>query len=295
MASQTRELNIQLQEISENRFRERCFGHDQQRRFDFIEKELINIFEEEEKQPNPVFLFIKKGTPQKAAYFLSGLASTKASIGIAGESASGKSTIAIDIIEELQAFADKFHLDNMITRLNTDDYYYDRSKEVKKAGGMANFAKNYDFDTPDAIELDLMNKHIEQLSRGVATWLPKYDMSGTTIRKDKHTYATPGKIIIAEGLYTLSPKVKNAFNFRIYVDVSQKVQKERWYQRAQERGLGDAADKIYQNALAKAQVHVKPTAQWADIILNGEAQRERYKNFTKKILYIAQECMALSY
>ncbi len=293
MAAQTQELNIQRLGQLENAFDvipER-FGYSEQRRFDFVEKELINIFEEEEKQKKPVFLFIKKGTIQKIAYHICNLSDTKPSIGIAGESASGKSTIAIDIINEIQNFADEHGIDNMITRLNTDDYYYDRSKEVKKAGGMANFAKNYDFDVPEAIELDLMNKHIEQLSRGIPTWLPKYDMSGTTIRIDKHTYAHPGKIIIAEGLFTLTPKIKNAFNFRIYVDVSQDVQKMRWYKRAEERGLGNAADKIYQNACDKARIYVKPTVQYSDIVLNGEADRERYKIFTRKILSVVEDSM----
>jgi uridine kinase len=184
----------------------------------------------------------------------------------------------------------------MLTRINTDDYYYDRSEEVKKAGGMANFAKNYDFDVPEAFELGLLNNHIELLSRGQSIWLPKYDMSGTAKREDRHSYAVPGKIIVAEGLYTLSPRVKNAFNFKIYVDVTQEVQKSRWYKRAEERGLGAAADKIYQNALDKAQIHVKPTSQHADIVLNGEANRERYKSFTRKILDVAEaNCLSLTY
>lgn len=66
------------------------------------------------------------------ALFLSGSITRACSIGIAGETASGKSTIAYDIINTIQSFADEYCIENVITRLNTDDYYYDRSDMVKK-------------------------------------------------------------------------------------------------------------------------------------------------------------------
>ena len=47
-----------------------------------------------------------------------------ASIGIAGETASGKSTITLDIIDTIELFANVFNLGRVITRVNTDDYYY---------------------------------------------------------------------------------------------------------------------------------------------------------------------------
>ena len=49
------------------------------------------------------------------------------SIGIVGESASGKSTITEDFIKVLSKHWS-------VTRINTDDYYYDNSEAVKKAG-----------------------------------------------------------------------------------------------------------------------------------------------------------------
>ena len=58
----------------------------------------------------------------------------------------------------------------------------------------------------------------------------------------------PSKIIISEGLFTLTEKVKDAFNFKIYVDIDEKIKKERFYVRAKERDLGDSADFIYKNA-----------------------------------------------
>ena len=184
-----------------------------------IEVQLFNIFEEEIHSKEPVILKYKSQAIHKLAEFLTGSIKRSASVGIAGETASGKSTITLDIIDTIELFADAYNTGKIITRVNTDDYYYDRSEEVKKAGGMAEFAKHYDFDVPEALELDLMYSHIQSLLAGKSVMLPKYDMSGTTIRYDNYRLANPSKIIISEGLFTLTEKIKDAFDFKIYVDI----------------------------------------------------------------------------
>ena len=254
-----------------------------------IELQLLKIFEDELNSDNPVLLDYKPSAVRKIARFLTGEISRSASVGVAGETASGKSTITLDIIETIELFANVFGLGRVITRVNTDDYYYDRSEEVKKAGGMAEFAKNYDFDVPEALELDLMCKHIQELLSGKSVMLPKYDMSGTTIRYDNHTLARPSKIIISEGLFTLTEKIKGAFDFKVYVDIDSEIQKERFFIRANERGLGSSAQSIYDNASNKAQIYIRPCRQDADIVLSGEAQRAGYKIFLNKILSVVEQ------
>lgn len=254
-----------------------------------IEKKLTKIFQEEIESSDSIFHKVSKQTIHKMALFLSGCTKCSCAIGIAGETASGKSTIAYDIINTLEAFAEEYCLKNLITRINTDDYYYDRSDMVKKAGSFAEFAKHYDLDVPEALELELMKKHIKALQNGETVYLPKYDMSGTAKREDNVTKTEPAKIIISEGLFTLTDKVIDAFDFKIYVDVSCNVQKERFYRRAAERDLGSSADDVYLNAASKAKIHIHPTKEKADIILSGEADREAYKRFIKKVLSLVKE------
>ncbi len=254
-----------------------------------VEIRLKKIFEEEMKSEGSILLNYRPQIISKLAQFLTGHVSRSASIGIAGETASGKSTITLDIIDTIKSFATEFELENVITRVNTDDYYYDRSEMVKAAGSFAEFAKHYDLDVPQALELELMSEHIKQLLSGKSVYLPKYDMSGTAIRYDNHTLAQPSKIIISEGLFTLTEKIKDAFDFKIYVDVRHHVQKERFYIRAQERDLGDGADSVYKNASEKAEIYIRPCKQQADIVLSGEAVRARYKSFLNKIISIVQE------
>lgn len=253
------------------------------------EERLEKIFEEELKSEGSILISYKPSVISKLAKYLSGNITRPASIGIAGETASGKSTITLDIIETIISFATEFEIENAITRVNTDDYYYDRSEMVKAAGSFAEFAKNYDLDVPQALELELMSVHIKELLNGKSVFLPKYDMSGTAKRFDNHTLANPSKIIISEGLFTLTDKIKDAFDFKIYVDVDSKVQKERFFVRAAERDLGESAKGIYKNASNKAEIYIRPCKQDADIIMSGEAVRARYKAFLNKLISIVQQ------
>ena len=257
--------------------------------FEKIEHYLEFIFEKEMKEKDSILISYSPFVLKKIAAYLSGRINMPASIGIAGETASGKSTITKDLIDTIESFATEFNIEDAITRVNTDDYYYDRSEMVKAAGSFSEFAKNYDLDVPQALELELMSKHIMELLSGKETYLPKYDMSGTAIRHDNYTLAKPSKIIISEGLFTLTEKVKDAFNFKIYVDIDEDIKKERFYIRAKERGLGDSADFIYKNANEKAAIHIRPCKEHADIVLSGSADRIKYKNFLNKIIEIIHE------
>ncbi len=254
-----------------------------------IEDQLNKIFEDELNAQGSILVSYKPEIISKLAKFLSGHVTRSASIGIAGETASGKSTITLDIIDTIKSFATEFEIEDAITRVNTDDYYYDRSEMVKAAGSFAEFAKNYDLDVPQALELELMSKHIKELLSGNSVYLPKYDMSGTAKRYDNYTLANPSKIVISEGLFTLTDKIKDAFDFKIYVDVRREVQKDRFYIRAAERDLGASADGIYKNASQKAEIYIRPCKNEADIVLSGEAVRARYKAFLNKLISIVQQ------
>lgn len=257
-------------------------------RFQKLEKSLNDLFLKELNSSDSIFINIKPHVVKKAAMFLSGIAFRAAAIGVCGETASGKSTVVKDSMEIIQNFCHKFLLKNPVTRINTDDYYHDRSKEIEKAGSFAEFAKTYDFDIPDAIELSLMKKHIQMLLNHREVYLPKYDMSGTGKRFENHTLAIPSSIIIAEGIYAIHEEIADIFDFKVYVDINKSVQKERFFERAQQRGLGFSADRIFKNAAEKAKIYVHPCAENADIILNGQTSREKYKIFISSMLSILE-------
>ena len=186
-----------INKVKEEQKSNRFFVSEPNQKLSQIEIRLKNIFENELKSHDSVLVSYKPEVIKRLTNYISGKITRPASIGIAGETASGKSTITLDIIDTINAFADKEKLENVITRVNTDDYYYDRSDMVKAAGSFAQFAKHYDLDIPDALELELMHAHIKELLSGKEVYLPKYDMSGTAIRYDNHTLAKPSKVIIS--------------------------------------------------------------------------------------------------
>ena len=255
----------------------------------YLKDSLYKLFKGELSSPDSIFIKVNDNVINKIVSFVSGEIKRSCSVGIAGETASGKSTVAFDVINKIEEFTEANNLPDIITRINIDDYYYDRSDMVKKAGSFAEFAKHYDLDIPEALELELMKEHMSRLMNGEDVYLPKYDMSGTAKRYDNYTLVKPSKIIISEGLFALTEKIVDAFDFKIYVDVSTHVQKERFYIRAAERDLGDSTDEVYKNASIKAQIYVHPTMNKADIILSGEAQRENYKKFIDKLISIICE------
>lgn len=259
----------------------------------YIKDRLHNLFNEEINSPNSIFIKVNDNVVSKIAAFVSGDIKRSCTVGMAGETASGKSTVAFDVINKIQDYAEENNLSNVITRINIDDYYYDRSEMVKQAGSFAEFAKHYDLDIPEALELELMREHLSRLMKGEDVYLPKYDMSGTAKRYDNFTLVQPSRIIISEGLFALTEKIVDAFDFKIYVDVSAHVQKERFYIRAAERDLGDSTDEVYRNASRKAQIYVHPTMQKADIILSGEANREDYKRFISDLITLISEVNSL--
>ena len=262
--------------------------YERENKFFEVQTQLFDIFSNEAKREKSILCSYSAQIISKIAIFICSSAKTAAAIGIAGETASGKSTIAYDIIDMLNEYAQAKGMPGLVTRINTDDYYYDRSEQVKAAGSFAAFAQNYDLDCPEALELDLMKKQIRDLREGKEVYLPKYDMSGTAIRTDNHTLAVPRPIIISEGLFNLTEKIANAFDFKIYVDIDRKSQEERFYYRANERNLGASASEVLRKADVGAIRFVRPSKDRADIVLSGAANREDYKKFIGQILNIVE-------
>ena len=231
----------------------------------------------------PIFLSLKEDTIQKIISYFSSGRKGSVTIGLAGETASGKSTITNSLITAFKKYEQNLGLSDFITKVNIDDYYYDRSEMVKAAGSFDKFVENYDLDSPSAFELTLLANHLALLKAGRSVYLPKYDMSGTAKRYDNVTLANPSKIIVAEGLYTFNEQINESFDIKIYVDIDEDIQKTRWYRRAKERDLGDSADRVYTNALEKAKIYIRPTKANADIIINGEARIADYDIFFEKL------------
>lgn len=254
---------------------------------ELVENRIINFLKEDKELKQPVVLSINSRAIIKLTYFLGGLSKRPVAIGVAGETASGKSSFVYDLVDSVNSIHAGMGIEENITKVNADNYYYDRSKEVKAAGGIAKFVENYDLDAPNAVDLELLKTHIEKLICGQDTLTPTYNMDGTAIRIDNHILCKTNPIIVSEGIFNLNDKIKDVFDFCLYVNVSPEAQRERWFRRAAERDFkGEQAEKAFASIMDKTKIHIKPTVKNADIIINGEANREDYRKSAEKLFDI---------
>src|SRR5512135_336566 len=109
-------------------------------------------------------------------------------IGVAGGSASGKTTVVRRIADSLG--------DDHVTVLEHDRYYRDRSELRLEDRAALNY------DHPDALETDLLVRHVMELRAGRPIELPVYDYATYTRRQATEPTRPRGAIII-EGILIL--------------------------------------------------------------------------------------------
>ncbi len=250
---------------------------------------LKEILEEDKKQEQPLFLKVadnfimdiaRKVVQEKKRTFL---------IGITGESASGKTVFVDNTIEAVV----REKKEGIYTVIRCDDYYKDTSKELQEVGSYdALFKTGFSFDTPDAIDLKLMRKHLLALKNLETVVSPKYDFV-TCVSDPNGDVKKPAKVILTEGLYVLNEDVRDIMDVKVYVFTPLEVIKERWYKRAVLRGkTGEAADLQFKNVNETAQQYIRPTYQISDCIINGMVDKEYIKVITDKILNKLSEICA---
>lgn len=178
-------------------------------------------------------------------------------IGIAGGSGSGKSTFA-------KRLKDAFPGD--ISLISCDNYYLPHDDLPLEKRALLNY------DAPEALEFDLMVRHLQALIRGEAALCPVYDFTLHT-RSDRVTRIPPRPVILIDGILIFhDPALRELMDLKIYVETDAD---ERILRRARrdmvERGR-DLDSVIHQYLTTVKPMHntyVNPTKVFADIILNG--------------------------
>ncbi|MCK5852491.1 response regulator SirA [bacterium] len=113
---------------------------------------------------------------------------------ISGPSSSGKTTTTIKIEQRLKKKGYKF------VALNVDHYFFDLSEHPKDEYG------DYDFETPQALDLELINDHLVKLCAGKEVAIPFYDFK-TGTRTLNHSKLRLGEkdILLIDSLHGLYP------------------------------------------------------------------------------------------
>lgn len=245
-----------------------------------IVESLKKILAEDKQQKQPLFLKIKDDFVFKMARKAVEMKKHPLVIGIAGESASGKTTFVQHMVNALIP-KDR---EDVYTIIPCDNYYHDMAQQLKDLGGYdALFATGFSFDTPAAINLDLMKEHLLKLKAGESIVCPDYDFV-TCASNPNGELKKPNKILLNEGLYVLNDGLKEIMDVKVYVFTPFDVIKERWYKRAAIRGKsGHAADVQFANVNETAQTYIRPTLEISDIVINGLVSAEYISEITGKI------------
>ena len=130
---------------------------------------------------------------------------------IAGPSSSGKTTTTIKLGERLSKSGIS------LIPLHIDNYFFDLDLHPKDEFG------DYDFETPQALDLALINEHLVRLTAGERVLLPFYDFK-TGKRQDNATPMRigPNDIILIDSLHGLYPPMTEDLpqerKFQLYIE-----------------------------------------------------------------------------
>jgi len=129
---------------------------------------------------------------------------------IAGPSSSGKTTFAKRLLIQLKVFGFK------PMSISLDDYFVDRERTPRDESG------NFDFESIEAIDLELFNKHLIELLEGRQVQLPRFDFkAGKRVWSDKPIRLDRNQPIVVEGIHGLNERltssIDRSYKFKIYV------------------------------------------------------------------------------
>lgn len=214
---------------------------------------------------------------------------------IAGPSSSGKTTTC----KKLALYLKSKGL-NPFT-LSTDDFFKDRKDTPKNEKG------EYEYDIPEAIDIDLFNEKLDALLKGEETTLPTYNfLTGEKEYKHPPVSLKNRDLLIVEGIHTLNElltsKIPRENKLKIYISPFTPLGLDRHnhvstvdlrlirriVRDARTRGY-NAVDtlKSWRNVRISEEKYIFPYQKEADIVLNTALIYElgMLKTFAVPLLY----------
>ena len=190
-------------------------------------------------------------------------------LGIAGGTGSGKTYAVKSLLNE--------YPQNSVLAISMDSYYKDLSH--------INYKKRVEqnFDHPDSIDINLLEKHLEQASKGNKINIPIYDFSNH-VRLGETVSISNAKIIIVEGIFALHfSQLRKLYTLKLFMDTPENIRLERRLVRdVKERGrtVKSIKDQYNTTVLAMHNKYVEPSKVFSDLILDG---RDNINDITYKI------------
>ena len=181
--------------------------------------------------------------------------------GVAGGTASGKTTVARSILDQVGA--------HRVAYLPHDAYSRDMSHLPLAQRAQQNY------DHPDALESDLLARHIRELCAGRAIQLPVYSFADY-VRKTETVTVEPAPVVLVDGILIFAePELRDLMDIKIFVDVEADIRLIRRIERdTRERGrtLSSTIFQYLDTVRPMDLEFVQPSRRYADVILPGGGQ-----------------------
>lgn len=176
--------------------------------------------------------------------------------GVAGGTASGKTTVADTILDTVGA--------SQVAYLPHDAYYRNMSHLPLEERAQLNY------DHPNSLETELLVAHVEQLLAGQAVDVPVYDF--TEHRRTAETVrVVPSPIVLVEGILIFTDsRLRELMDIKVYVDTAPDVRFiRRMVRDLEERGRSlDSIIKQYLETVRPMHLEfVEPSKRYADVII----------------------------
>lgn len=191
-------------------------------------------------------------------------------LGIAGGTGSGKTTVVEQIVHELP--------EEEVSIITQDSYYKQNDHLSYEERCKINF------DHPDSIDFELLKRHIRELKRGMPVEQPVYSFLNHN-RLEETILTEPKKVVIVEGILIFTQsELRDLFDIKVFVHTDSDERLIRRLKRdVKERGrdLSEVLDRYQSTLKPMHQEFIEPSKNYADIIIP-------YDNFNKVAIDIVR-------
>ena len=135
---------------------------------------------------------------------------------VSGPSSSGKTTTTIKLSEQLSAEGKRF------VPINVDNYFFDLETHPQDPSG------DYDFETPQALDMELLNEHLSDMLAGKSVDIPFYNFkTGRREGVSETVSLGPDDIILIDSLHgffePMTESVPVEQKFKLYIETLAQV------------------------------------------------------------------------
>jgi len=177
-------------------------------------------------------------------------------VGVAGGTASGKTTISEAILDRVGS--------ERVAFIQHDSYYRDISPLPFEERCQVNF------DHPDSLESDLLVAHLDALCRGESVQVPMYDFA-LHMRRAETRRVEPHPVILVEGiLIFVEPGLRERFDIKVYVDADADLRFIRRLRRdvsERQRTVESVIEQYLSTVRLMHLEFVEPSKRYADVIV----------------------------